>query len=611
MHAEIQPTTGSRAAIARVLQWLDDRVAYGEGWLLTFALIASALLCSTSVILRVFGAPSSGWFDILPRYLTLFIGIFGASLATRDNKHIAIDLLTRLLSPEMLRFSQWFANAVAFGVCALLYVVTAAHTALEFQSGSNVLGVLPSWLPVVVMPIGFVVLGCRFLLQAGKLYIGSALFLPWLLLLVHRVPTTMLSYVLSAALALGVLCGAPLFVVLAGLALLLTHLAASSELAVVSVNMFQLTEAPALVTLPLFTLLGAVLAKSQAPQRLVQVARAYFGTFPGGLLVATVVLCAFFTTFTGASGVTIVALGLLLQQMLRTQGYRDRQSIGLITASGSIGLLFAPALPLILYGVVAKVDIDKMFLAGIMPGCLLICAIGGAAVLLTRKEGVQKIPFTASQALQTTRIAVWDLALPLIVLGLFLSGVATVVEASALGLLYVFFVTFVVHRDVRLKDLRALCAESSVLIGGVLVIILGALAFTGYLVDAEIPQKLVTWITRYISGRGTFLLAINLLLLVVGCLLDIFSALLIFVPLLLPAATAFGVHPVHFGIVFLTNLELGYLTPPVGMNLFLSSYRFERPLPEIWRSSAPYLIILLMALMVITYVPQLSLMFLD
>jgi C4-dicarboxylate transporter, DctM subunit len=335
--------------------------------------------------------------------------------------------------------------------------------------------------------------------------------------------------------------------------------------------------------------------------------RGLVGWLPGGTAVVTALLCAFFTVFTGGSGVTILALGGLLFVALEADGYRERFSLGLLTASGSLGLLFPPALPLILYGIVAQVPIENLFLGGILPGILLV----GLIALWGLREGVRskarRQAFSGREALAAIWHGKWELAIPVLVLVAIFSGIATLVEAAALTALYAFVAQVFIHRELSLRrDLPRVMSECVVLVGGVLIILGVAMSLSSYMVDAQIPMRILGWAKLHISSPLVFLLGLNLFLLVVGCLMDIFSAIAVVVPLIVPLGEAFGIDPIHLGIIFIANLELGYLTPPVGLNLFLASYRFERPLLVIWRSVLPPLAILAAGVLLITYVPWLT-----
>jgi tripartite ATP-independent transporter DctM subunit len=406
------------------------------------------------------------------------------------------------------------------------------------------------------------------------------------------------------------LFGLPLFLVL-GLVALALFVSAGIPGSAVVIEMMRLASSPLLVALPLFTFAGAVLAESGAPRRLVDASRELLGWLPGGLALVALLACALFTAFTGASGVTIVAVGGLLLPALIQGGYPERFTLGLVTTSGSLGLLFPPSLPLLLYAYVAGVGVDDLFVAGILPGVLLIVLLAVYGARRGLAAGVERRPFRVRDALGALRRAGWEAPLPVVVLGGIYSGKVTVTEAASLTALYVLIVEVLVYRDVRIRDLPRVVRDSMVLVAGILVILAAAFGFTNYLIDAEVPMTILEWMQGAFTSKWTFLLALNGFLLIVGCLMDIFSALIVVVPLIVPIAEGYGVNLVHLGIIFLTNLEIGYSTPPVGLNLFISSFRFERPVLDLYRASLPFLGILLVALALITYVPQLSLMLVD
>jgi len=399
------------------------------------------------------------------------------------------------------------------------------------------------------------------------------------------------------------LFGMPLFAVLGSIAVALFH-QAEIDISSVAVSMYTLAGSPLLVAIPLFTFAGYLFAHSKAPDRLVALSRALF---PGGLAVVALVSCAIFTAFTGASGVTIIAMGGLLLPALVKDGYNKQFNLGLLTASGSLGLLFPPSLPLILYGYVASVSIDKLFLAGLLPGVFLVVVLSIFGLWRGHKDGVVRERMSLRNIATALRGAGWEVPLPILVLGGIYSGFITVMEAAALTAFYALVVEVLIYRDVSLRQLPQIVAESMILVGGILIILACALGLTNYLIDAEIPMQLLDWMQQYVSSKYTFLLLLNIFLLIVGCLMDIFSALIVVVPLIVPVAIGFGVDPVHLGIIFLTNLEIGYLTPPVGLNLFISSYRFNEPVVSLYAASIPFLLLLLAALFVITYIPAISL----
>ncbi len=410
-------------------------------------------------------------------------------------------------------------------------------------------------------------------------------------------------------LALAAVAGVPLFAVMGGVAVLSFYLVGVQPSAVI-IELMRLATTPSLVSIPLFTFAGYLLAESKAPQRLILFYRAWFGWLPAGLPVASLIACSFFTAFTGASGVTIIALGGLLLPILTGQKYSEKFALGLVTTSGSLGLLFAPSLPLILYGVISGTNINQLFLGGLLPGFLLILLLSLYSAWVARKNPPPRQPFQLTVALLTLKKSLGELIIPPMLLILIYGGFVTVGEMSALTVFYVLMLELFVYKDVSMKrDLPRIASESMVLVGGIFIILGCALGFTNYVVDAQVPMKLLAWMQQYITSQFTFLLVLNLVLLVVGSLLDIFSAI-IMVPLILPLAQAFDIHPVHLGIVFLANMEVGYLFPPVGLNLFISSFRFRKPLTEIYAASWPFLLVLLVGLLVITYVPFLTLAFL-
>jgi tripartite ATP-independent transporter DctM subunit len=418
-----------------------------------------------------------------------------------------------------------------------------------------------------------------------------------------------MSFVVAALLIVLVLLGAPLFAVIATGALVGFE-REGVDLSVVAIEFFGLSETPVLVAIPLFTFAGFLLSAGQAPQRLVRLSQALLGWFPGGLAIISLVACALFTAFTGASGVTIIALGALLVPALSQAGYDERFNLGLITASGSLGLLFAPSLPLILYGVVSEVPIDDLFVAGALPGILMILLLSLYSYWRNRKLRYVKTERSWSAMWGAIVAARWDLPLPVVVLGGIYSGYFAVSEAAAVTALYVVIVELVILREVPWRELPRIMRESTVLVGAILAILGVSLASTNLMIDTGVPQQLFAVVSAYVQGPTTFLVVLLLFLLVLGAILDIFSATVLIVPLLLPIAAQYGIDPVHLGIVFLAAMELGYLTPPVGLNLFIASHRFEKDITEIYWATQPFLIVSLVAVVIIAFWPDLSLVLL-
>lgn len=411
------------------------------------------------------------------------------------------------------------------------------------------------------------------------------------------------------------LLGAPLFSIIGGSALWGFY-SEDIDLQIVTVEIYRLAEMPILLAIPLFTFAGYLLGESQAPARMVRMAHALLGWLPGGLAIVAITACALFTAFTGASGVTIVALGALLYPALQQARYPERFNLGLITTSGSLGLLFAPSLPLILYGVIAQqsslstpVNIEDLFLAGILPGMLMVVLLS-AWSMWKQPAGQITTKFDSREILSAVKESIWEIPLPFLVLGGIYGGYLAVSEAAAVTAMYVLIVEVFIKREIKIRELPVVIRESMVLVGAIMLILGVSLASTNYLIDAEVPAKLFASIREHIDNKWTFLIALNIFLLALGMMLDIFSALIIIVPIILPIAAGYGIHPVHLGIVFLANMQLGYFTPPVGMNLFIASFRFNKPVMELYLATLPFFFILLFAVLVITYWPALSMVFL-
>ncbi len=400
--------------------------------------------------------------------------------------------------------------------------------------------------------------------------------------------------------------GAPLFTVFSGLTLFLlfsTHIDSSAMI----IEMYRIATTPILVAIPLFTFAGYLLSESKAPRRLIGLTDAFLGWLPGGLSIIALITCSAFTALTGATGLTIIALGGILLPALLQGKYPEKFSIGLVTNSGTLGLLFPPSLPIIIYAIVSKVQITQLFLAGLLPGILMVVLLSVFSVQKAIAAEVPRTKFNTSRMSEAIKEAMWELPLPLVVLGGIYSGYFAVSEAAAITAVYVFLVEVVIYRDIKWRELPQVMRKSMVLVGGILIILGAALGFTNYLIDAQVPMKLFNLIKAYTDSPFIFLILLNLFLLVVGCLLDIFSALIVVVPLITPVATAYGINPIHLGIIFLANLQIGAITPPVGMSLFISSLRFEKPMSKIIMASLPFIVVLLFVLAIITYVPWFSL----
>ena len=569
------------------------------------------------------------------QHLTLWVAFGGGIVAARERRHLALATTT-FLSPAVRTYADLVASAVGCAVAAVLAWAAYHTVSAERQSVVELSGGVAIWVVYTIMPVGFALMAIRMWWQSGLLpapefqqetaaayppaiawarravvlaVVLAAFSLAW----VPEGATAAWRWPLAAVIVGAAALGAPIFVLLGGLAVVLFYADAGAMMSVRSAvgavpsATLQIASQDTLPTIPLFTLAGTLLARGGTPERLVRVFRALAGWLPGGTAVAAVLVCAFFTTFTGASGVTILALGSLLLPVLMRDRHSERFSMGTVTASGSIGLLFPPSLPIILYGVKAQTSVLEMFYACLLPGLLLVGLVAAYCIHEGVNEGATWNRVDPREIARSVWAAKWEIALPIVVCVSLFGGIATTVEAAALTVLYTLFIKCAVYRDVSIRrELPGILTESTILVGGVLVILCVAMGFTNYLIDAQVPAKGAAWVTAGIHSRTAFLLVLNGFLLVVGCLMDVFSAIFVVVPLILPVAAEFGIDPLHLGAIFLINLELGYLTPPVGMNLFLSSYRFSKPLPQVSRAVLPFMAVQLTAVLLVTFVPWLS-----
>lgn len=583
-----------------------------EDWISVLALLAMALLPLLEIAVRRVDPGGIPGAAMWVQHLVLWVGFLGAALGARKGELLSLTAGAGLLGRGRLRKAgDFFACGVGFAVCMALASASLDLMVAERAGGRELALGLPVWVAEAVMPVGFVVIAWRILARApggwrGRL--GAALFLlvPVALWAFEDLAESGVALPLLVGVLAAVVLGAPIFVGLGGVAALLLW-SNFDPVSAIAVETYSLSISPILPTVPLFTLAGYVLAEGGTPSRLVGLFQAWFGWIPGGVAIVAILVCAFFTSFTGGSGVTILAMGGLLYPMLVKDGHTPSFGAGLLTSAGSLGLLLPPSLAVILYGLVAQIDIRRLFAAGLVPAVLEIGLVSVFALSYSGLSGRPRVAFDWKTALRASWRAKWEALIPVVVLGSILGGFATLVEASAVMVLYAVVLEFVVRRQLRLgRDLARVCGDAAALIGGVLLILGMAKGLSNYLIIAEVPTNALDWVQTFVESRLVFLLLLNLFLLVVGCLMDIYSAIAVVVPLIVPLGAAYGVDPFHLGIIFLTNLELGYLTPPVGMNLFLASYRFKRPLPEIYRSATPFLAIRALAVLLVTYLPWLT-----
>jgi C4-dicarboxylate transporter DctM subunit len=600
------PSGGWKARSAGWARTLEDNAV-------ALAMLGLVVLPMLGGVLRAFSKPEVPGSDQIVEHLVLIVGMLGGAMAAREGRLISLSNLEESLPAGRWKdFAGIFAKAISVAVTALLGFAAWQFVATEREFPTILAFDLPVWWVELALPIGFWAIAARIAWKGSENWIGrfatvilGGVFVA--IFLYPPLPHTAMVWVGLIALAVATGLGIPAFVTLGGAALILFW-AIDQPIASIPIGHYSLVTNPSLPTMPLFTLAGFVVAEGKAPERLIEVFRALFGRVIGGPAIVTVLVCTFFTSFTGASGVTILALGGLLMPMLLSGGLKEKDSLGLITGAGSLGLLLPPCLPLILYALVAKVPIQQMFLGGLLPSVVMVIATACWGVWRSRKSAAPAEPFSGRRLWKALWAAKWELLLPVVAIVTLFAGWATPVEAAAITALYAIAVEAFIHRELSLfRGLPKAMADCGLLIGGVLLILGVALGFTNYLVDAEVPAKAVEWTTHTIHSRIIFLLALNAFLLIVGCLMDIFSAIVVQVPLLLPLAAAFGVDPIHLGIIFLANLEVGYLTPPIGLNLLLSSYRFGKPIPEVLRSVLPIVWVMGIGVLLITYIPYLTL----
>ncbi|MDR0629862.1 MAG: TRAP transporter large permease subunit [Treponema sp.] len=606
------------------LHRLEQGLGYGALILLALLPVADA---AARIIFKT-GIPASNDFMV---HCLLVVGLVSGMLATKTEEHLSIALIDNFGNPKI---KQGFALAhKLLSACILTQVAWCGGSfVLIGLSPWRMIGFIPNQIFGLIIPIGYGVMAFRFAWNApvpgkGKLLPVLALLLGtlWSAPMLAKifwgfdVPDTLYTfldfwYTLAfylripgvVLLVAAALAGTPLFVIMGGLALLLIQ-GTGGEVDVVANQVYTTLTKDSFIAIPLFTLVGFFLSESKAGERLVRTFRSLFSWLPGGMIVATVLICAFFASFTGASGVTILALGGILYTILTGHvRYPEGFSIGLLTSVGSIGLLFPPSIPIILVGTATMTNVFHVFLGGIIPGLILVTGIIIFGIIASIKIKIPIEPFNPARAFSAVQESVFEILLPVLLIGGYFSGLLSLIEIGGVAVLYIFIVEVFIHRDIPLRDLGRVFSKAIPIIGGVLSILALAQALSYYIVDTQAPEALVRWMQGAFKSKYLFLLFLNLSLLVVGCLMDIFSAILIVLPLIVPLGAAYGIDPVHLGIIFITNLEVGFLTPPVGMNLFLAAYRFNKPFAAICRYVFPFLLIQFVVVLLVTYIPWFS-----
>jgi len=581
-----------------------------ENAILAIALAAIAILPVAEMILRAAGSAGIPGSSAITQHLVLVVGMVGGAIAARERRMLSLSTVEAFLTGRARSIAHLVTHGLAAGVAAWLAVAGAQFVVDERAAAGELAWGIPLWWVQLVIPVGFALVALRLATAGADHWKGRlAAFAIAAAVIALGVfgPADPSNLVAPALVLLGLatLLGAPIFVTLGGAALILFW-GDGEPIASIPIDHYRLVTNPSLASIPLFTLAGYFLAEGGASKRLLAVFQAWFTGFRGGPALITALVCAFFTSFTGASGVTILALGGLLMPILLAAGYRERTALGLVTGASSLGMLFPPCLPIVLYAIVAQVPMRDMFLAGIVPGVVLVIATVAWGIRAGPPRGERR-PFDFAVARRAAWDAKWELALPFVAIGALFGGFATPVEAACITALYAAFTQVVVHRDLSLvRGVTKVLVECGLVIGGVLLILGVALAFTTWLISADIPTQLLDLVTARVESKWTFLLLLTLFLLVVGCLMDVFSAIVVVVPLIVPLGEHYGIDPIHLGIIFLANLELGFLTPPVGMNLFLASYRLGKPMAEVYRAVVPVLIVMIVGVLAITYMPWLS-----
>ncbi len=574
-------------------------------------LVLMSIMPLIEILGRLFWGRGIAGSIVLVQHLTLWIAVIGAMLAARSNRLLALS--TQSFLPDRFRIpTKVVTSALAAGITTCILLASLDHVRIARQSGDIVAWGIPMWVMISIIPIGFAVLTGRLLWQAsnstrGRLLTLTGLLIPLLFGLFTGAGDTGILMPVSLVIVAATALGMPIFAAIGGAALLLFWLD-GTPINSVPMEAYRLTVSPMLPAIPLFALAGYILAEGGSSKRLTRLFSALVGWMPGGTALAITLVLAFFTPLTGASGMTILSMGGLFIPILIKAGYPYKTSIGLITVAGSIGLLFPPSLPVFLYAFKAEQSYQDLFVGGLLPGILLVLVVGGWAALRGYTSGAKTTPFQPGEAVAALWESKWELLLPVALLVSFWKGYATLVETAALMVLLTFIIECLIHRDLKiLQDLPAVFVECGTLVGGFMIILCVALGFTSYLILDEVPDLAVAWVQTHIENPLLFLLALNILLVIVGALMDIYSAVIVVVPLIIPMAAAYGINPIHLGIIFLSNMELGYLMPPMGENLFLSAYRFDQSLVQVYRSTLPYLLVLATTVLAITYIPIMTL----
>ncbi|GHV95920.1 TRAP transporter subunit DctM [Spirochaetia bacterium] len=593
------------------------------------ALVFLAIIAAAEAFARLFGTgvPASTGLMI---HILLMLGLFSGMFTAKTGEHLSVALIQYVKNEKARHIFAVITGCIAIFICTI--IAWSSVSFIKIGLRPQMIGFIPILFFALALPLGYAVMALRFarlLPLKGKgrilpllvLVLGSVASLPVIAKLIwgFDMPESVLDIIdhfsallyqfelpIIILLVAAALMGAPIFTVIAGIALVVIQ-SGGGESEAVANSIFSALTDTSIIAIPLFTLAGFFLSESRAGERLVHTFRSLFSWIPGGMIIATVIICAFFTSFTGASGVTILALGgILFTVLTEKSSYPERFSIGLLTSAGSIGLLFPPSLPIILAGATIRTNIIHMFLGALIPGIILVIAMIAIGIVASVKIKIPVEPFRFGKALSSLKESALEILLPLFLIAGYFSGIFSLIEIGAISVIYVFIVEVLIHRDIKFAEIPKVFFKALPIIGGVLSIIAVAKALSYAIVDTQIPENLARWMQGAVQSKYLFLLLLNLALLVVGCLMDIFSAILVVLPLVAPLGEVYGINPVHLGVIFIINLEVGFLTPPVGLNLFLASYRFKKPFMEVCRYVLPFLVIQLAVVLLVTYIPALS-----
>ena len=625
---EEQEVLKKSTGIVSILTYIEDVICIA-------AMVLMALFPVMESVARLFFSTGILASSGITTHLLLITGLLGGMICSRNDAHLAISLVHYVPEGNLKRRLKILCHLLSVFVAVVIAWSSISFIKIYLEGRPNLIGFISIRMVASIIPIAYLVIAVRFA-RAAKLS-GWKILYPILVAVLATVcsftvivriiwgvdtfdmpdsvyniceqfksiayyaKTPLVIIFLAAALA-----GTPLFIVIGGLSLLLM-LASGSEMDSVPDDIYAALTDQNIIAIPLFTVVGFFLSESKAGERLVNTFRSFFSWIPGGIIIVTVIICAFFTSFTGASGVTILALGGILYAILNEHlKYSEKFSIGLLTSVGSIGLLFPPSLPLILVGTVTQTNIFHLFLGGIIPGIILVLAMVAFGIIVSIRVKIPVEKFEGRKALVSLKGSVFEILLPFFLIAGYFTGILSLVEIGGAAVLYVFIVEVFIHRDIKLKDIKRVFDKAIPIIGGVISILALSKALSYYIVETQAPSNIATWMRDVLSSKFVFLLLLNAALIVVGCLMDIFSAILIVLPLIVPLGQIYGIDPVHLGIIFVVNLEVGYITPPVGLNLFLASYRFKKPFVEICRYVSPFLIVRVVVVLLVTYLPWLS-----